>query len=269
MKDNLHAARTLLFTAVLGVFYLAGCAPMVSSPEELERFRRAGPLLTAGDLESKMMGTTGPYRVVIGDVLRFEMPVELRIESSELAEWLRPGWGRYASDSYLVRISDAGTIVLPVIGEVKVAGKTLAGIEDRIKGMYHPKYVANPPMLYCEVERYYNEHERVFTVLGLVNKPDAYAYPPDVQYNLMNALAYAGGLHMVADPKYVNIFRQDLDGTVVEAIISIRDRDLIDAYAIAIKPGDVVYVAQTARTRLNQFLSNTFRFTVGSRVYVD
>ena len=124
-------------------------------------------------------------------------------------------------------------------------------------------------MLVCQVEEYQGEHERVFTVMGLVNKPDAYAYPPDVQYNLMEALAFAGGLDMVADPRHVKVFRQDAEGQVLQATFGIGEKALKDAYEVAIKPGDVIYVDHTLRTRINKFLHDVFHITFGAdaRVY--
>ncbi|MCX5636906.1 MAG: polysaccharide biosynthesis/export family protein [Planctomycetota bacterium] len=211
-------------------------------------------------------GKPGPYRVIPGDVLEFQMHVSLRIVSSELVEWLRPSYGHREIEPYLTRVSDAGTITLPIIGEIQVAGKTLAEIEQAVKNAYYPKYVVNPPMLVCQVEKYQSEHERVFTVMGLVNKPEAFPYPPDVQYNLMEALAFAGGLDMVADPRYVKVFRQNADGEVLQATFDIGDKALKKAYAIVIKPGDVIYVDHTASTRVNKFLADVFHITVGANV---
>jgi protein involved in polysaccharide export with SLBB domain len=119
-------------------------------------------------------------------------------------------------------------------------------------------------MLFCQVKEYEGKHERIFTVMGLVNKPDAYEYPPDVQYNLMEALAFAGGLDMVADPRYVKVFRQEADGQVMQATFSIGGKELKNAYAVAIKPGDVIYVDHTLRTRMNKFLADVFHITVGA-----
>jgi polysaccharide export outer membrane protein len=194
------------------------------------------------------------------------MRVELRVVSSELAEWLRPAYGLRDIDAYLARVSDSGTITLPIIGDIQVAGKTLAEIEALVKNAYYPKYVVNSPMLFCQVKEYQGKHERIFTVTGLVNKPDAYDYPPDVQYNLMEALAFAGGLDMVADPRYVKVFRQDADGQVLQATFGIGDKALKNAYALAVKPGDVIYVDHTLRTRMNKFLAAVFHITVGANV---
>lgn len=250
------------------VSLLAGCNPKLSTPEQLNRFEEAGPIATGTDVIG--LGgehQIGPYRVVPGDILEFQMPAVLRVISTEFSDWLKPVYGRRDYEPYLVRVSDAGTITLPIVGEILVGGMTLSEIEAVVIDAYYPKYVVNRPMVVCEVEKYQRESERVFTVMGLVRNPNAFAYPPDVQYNLMESLAYAGGLDMTADPRYVKVYRQDSNGEIVSATFSVDSKSFLDAYAVAIKPGDVIYVDHTLRTRINQFISDVFTVRVGA--YTD
>lgn len=256
------------FALACCVSLLAGCNPKLSTPEQLNRFEEAGPIATGTDVIG--LGgehQIGPYRVVPGDILEFQMPAVLRVISTEFSEWLKPVYGRRDYEPYLVRVSDAGTITLPIVGEILVGGMTLSEIEAVVIDAYYPKYVVNRPMVVCEVEKYQRESERVFTVMGLVRNPNAFAYPPDVQYNLMESLAYAGGLDMTADPRYVKVYRQDSNGEIVSATFSVDSKSFLDAYAVAIKPGDVIYVDHTLRTRINQFISDVFTVRVGA--YTD
>jgi len=250
------------------LLYLTGCGPTLSSPKEIRDFETAGPLGSEIETDGSTRTKThiGPYRVVCGDILEFQMPAILRVISANIAEWLRPTYGIKDIEPYLVRVSDAGTITLPIVGKLPVAGKTLADVEETVINAYYPKYVVDPPMVVCQVAKYQRENERVFTVMGLVNQPDAFPYPPDVQYNLMEALAFARGLDMVADPRYVKIFRQDAIGKVVSATFSVDSKSLAKAYDVVIKPGDVVYVDHTLSTRTNKFLSQVFQFRVGADV---
>jgi protein involved in polysaccharide export with SLBB domain len=250
------------------LFLLAGCGGRVSSVEQLREFEEAGPFTSDTETDSSIAVKfhTGPYRVIPGDVLELQMPAVLRVLSSEFSEWLKPVYGRKDYEPYLVRVSDAGTITLPIVGEIPAAGLTLSEIEASIIDAYYPKYVVNPPMVVCEVVRYQMENERVFTVLGLVNHPNAFPYPPDTQYNLMEALAFAGGLNMTADPRYLKVYRQDADGTVVSATFGVDSKSVVEAYAVAIKPGDVIYVDHTLRTRVNQFLSDVLQIRIGADV---
>jgi hypothetical protein len=89
----------------------------------------------------------------------------------------------------------------------------------------------------------------VFTVLGVVNNPGAFPYPPDVEYSLASALAFAGGPNLSLGPRYVTIYRQDADGEVVSACFGIDKKSMARATSIKIKPGDVLSVDETLVTR--------------------
>jgi protein involved in polysaccharide export with SLBB domain len=105
----------------------------------------------------------------------------------------------------------------------------------------------------------------LFTVMGLVNRPDNFPYPPDVQYTLMQAIGFGGGLNLVAEPRYVTIYRLKRNGTCVSATFPIRgDRRPVDASNTLIKPGDIIAVEHTPRTRTALFLDRMFRINVGT-----
>ena len=267
---SLRVLTIYILTAATCSSFLMGCGPRLSSPEQVNRFKQAGPLAT-GDGVVGLGGThhTGPYRVVPGDILEFQMPAVLRIISSDLPEWLRPRYERQGVEPYLIRVSQTGTVTLPIIGELPVADKTLAQIEASVIDAYYPRYVVNRPMVVCEVNKYQRESERVFTVMGLVNRPNVFPYSPDVQYNLTEALAHAGGLNMTADPRHAKIYRQDASGEIVQTTFGVGSKSFADAYAITIKPGDVISVDHTLRTRINQFFADVFNFRVGAYTNVQ
>jgi len=246
---------------------VAGCGPKVSSPDAVRQFESAGPIKSDVEIAAAYNVTglkshTGPYRVITGDILEFQMPAVLRVISSDLPQWLRPSYGRTTDiEPYLVRVSPA---TLPIVGELKVAGKTLSQIEALVIDAYHPKYVVNPPMVVCEVKKYRMESQRVFAVVGLVKNSGVFPYPADVQYTVMEALAFAGGLDMIADPRYLKIYRKDAGGDLVSATFSVDKKSMTDTYATIIKPGDLIYVDHTLRTRVNKFVTDVFHITIGA-----
>jgi protein involved in polysaccharide export with SLBB domain len=111
-----------------------------------------------------------------------------------------------------------------------------------------------------EVERYEPD---TFTVVGLVASPGAYAYPPEVDYNLMQALAVAGGVDMTADPPYATIFRKDATGQIIPATFDIDGAGLTNSSTLKIKPGDVIAVQHTAASWTRSFASEIFRISIG------
>ncbi len=248
------------------LLFVAGCGPTLSTQEQIVAFENAGPIESKVNVNSltNTVQNAGQYQVVSGDILEFQMSTELRVISSDFTKWIRTSYAYKDVEPYLSRITKDGSITLPIVGQIPVAGKTLAQVESSVLDAYYPKYVVNPPMVVCEVKKYRGENKRVLTVLGLVNKPGAFPYPPDVQYNLMEALAFAGGLDMVADPRYLKIYRQDASGKIASVSLKVDNKTMEQAYNIMIKPGDVLYVSHTPRTRINRFLSDVFHITVGA-----
>ncbi len=108
----------------------------------------------------------------------------------------------------------------------------------------------------------------LFTVLGLVTKPGNYPYPPNARYSLMQAIGFGGGLDHAADPRYATVYRLCPDGSIVSAVLPVvnikKGPTLADASNTLVKPGDIVFVEHTPRTRTTLFLERTFRITIGA-----
>ena len=109
--------------------------------------------------------------------------------------------------------------------------------------------------------------EQYVSVMGLVSRPGNFPYPPNTRYTLVQALALAGGLDLTADPRYVCVYRLNADGAVASATFHLSDpkrpQQLTDALAVPLKPGDVVSVEHTPRTRTNVFFDRIFRISLG------
>ncbi len=242
----------IIGTSILLVFLLSviGCnGPKASGLQEVGAFERAGPA-EAG--ESASHDTT--YKVICGDVLELYMPLVLK----DVLETYRQ------NEPYLCRVNNSGNIPLPIIGEINVADKTLTELETEISEAYFPQYLKYPPAVVCKV----NEHidERAFTVTGLVNKPGVFEYPTNVQYSLIDALAFAQGVNRIADPRFAKIYRREGDGKVVAATFKIDQKSFDNVSTIMIKPGDVVSVQSTSRTQMNLFLAETLRLNFGAYI---
>ncbi|MHC4322788.1 MAG: polysaccharide biosynthesis/export family protein [Planctomycetota bacterium] len=198
----------------------------------------------------------GAYRVMPGEVLELTMPAILQVITAEGQDEV----GTIAP--YMCRVSQKGTIALPVVGEIDVAGRTLSQIETVVINAYYPKYAVNRPSVYARlVERL---EQPPFTVIGLVNRQGSYPYPTDVQYNIMQAVGMAGGLNLDLDPRYAMVYRLKPDGEIVNATFRIENGPkFADALNVRIKPGDIIAVEHTPRTRTTAFLNKIFRVSVG------
>lgn len=108
------------------------------------------------------------------------------------------------------------------------------------------------------------------TVIGLVNRPGNFPYPTEVQYNLTQVLAFAGGLNQVAEPRYATIHRLKPDGTSTSVTLEIvDDSKLTEASLTVLKPGDIVDVQQTPRTRTALLVDRMFGISVGAYYRLD
>jgi polysaccharide export outer membrane protein len=102
--------------------------------------------------------------------------------------------------------------------------------------------------------------DRAFTVIGLVKKSGVFEYPVPRRYNLMQALATAGGVDETAAPRYATIYRVRADGQVVGATFQIDGTALQNASNVRIKDGDVIAVEHTQGSWLRQFFSQVLGF---------
>lgn len=109
--------------------------------------------------------------------------------------------------------------------------------------------------------------EQFISVVGLVNRPGNMPYLPDAQHNVIQAIAFAGGLDLVADPRYVSVYRLRPNGDVANATFQLVDPEnqeqLTQSLALPLRPGDVVSVEHTLRTRTNVFFNTIFRISLG------
>jgi len=126
-----------------------------------------------------------------------------------------------------VRLSDAGTVSFPVLGELKVKGLTVGDLELVITRGLKGRYLVNPQVT-VTVEEYRN-----YFVNGQVEKPGGYPYVPGL--TVRKAITIAGGFKERAARDKINIIRED-DPT------NTAHRVTLDAY---VHPGDVMTIEES------------------------
>ncbi|MGC6486529.1 MAG: polysaccharide biosynthesis/export family protein [Planctomycetota bacterium] len=110
-----------------------------------------------------------------------------------------------------------------------------------------------------EVERW---DPAIFTVIGLVGQTGAFEYPRDSQYNLLQALAIAGGADPVSGPPYATIYRKEASGEVLAVSFEIRGDARREA-EVLVKPGDIISVQHTVGTWTRETMSQIVRLQLG------
>ncbi len=107
----------------------------------------------------------------------------------------------------------------------------------------------------------------LISVLGLVRQPGNFEYPPQARYNLAQVIALAGGLDMDVDPRYATVYRLKPDGTILRLTFKlIEDEQYTNQLNVSVRPGDLVAIEQTPRTRTNAFVNRVVRLSVGTWV---
>jgi polysaccharide export outer membrane protein len=99
-----------------------------------------------------------------------------------------------------VRVSGDGTISLPLIGLMQVAGLTETGVGDELRRRLEERYMYNP-----QVNLFVTEYRsRQVAVIGQVGKPGLYSLASDSD-TLLDVLSQAGGVTVEAAPRVLFI----------------------------------------------------------------
>ena len=100
-----------------------------------------------------------------------------------------------------VRLSDAGTMSFPILGEIRVKGMTAGALEEYITRGLKGRYLVNPQVT-VSIDEYRN-----YFVNGMVEKPGGYAFSPGL--TVRKAISIAGGFRERASRDKINIIRDD------------------------------------------------------------
>jgi polysaccharide export outer membrane protein len=135
-----------------------------------------------------------------------------------------------------VQVADAGTVNLPLLGEVLAAGKTEREFERELTWKLGAKYLASPHV--TVIVREYNS-QRV-TIEGAVAKPGL--YPIRGKTSLLQFIAMAGGTDAAVASSDVAVFRR-INGNRYAAAFDIDRIRAGEAEDPAIQSGDVIVVS--------------------------
>jgi polysaccharide biosynthesis/export protein len=132
-------------------------------------------------------------------------------------------------------VDNDGTIDMPLIGRVKVGGKTTRGIEKEVRDRLAEKYLLNPSVS-VEIVKY---RSKSVMVQGYVRDPGQKILEGSA--SLTSVLAQAGSMTIDAG-SYVIISRRGADGALEQTRIPRRDIESGQAQNILLKDGDTVLV---------------------------
>jgi len=146
-----------------------------------------------------------------------------------------------------VRVTNDGTINMPLLGQLQVAGKTTSAIEDQIaQGLIEENYLINPHVSVQVVE--YNSHEVL--VLGAVEKSGPYTLQK--AESVLGVLSKAGGVDMEKAGQEIVVVRTETwQGQKQKLAIHINLRDLLSQERttnnLRVQDKDTVYVPKAKK----------------------
>ena len=116
-------------------------------------------------------------------------------------------------------VNDQGEVTLPLIGAVRVAGKSVGDAETVITSAYGKNYLVNPHVN-LQVMNY-----RPFFILGEVKNPGSYPYVNGM--TVVNAVALAGGYTPRANVKGIAVKRGSASDAQVNEDSGVLPGDII------------------------------------------
>jgi polysaccharide export outer membrane protein len=137
----------------------------------------------------------------------------------------------------VVRVSEDGSITLPLLGRVVVEGLTQEGVVKKLTGLLQAKYVKNPQVTIF-IKEYKNQQ---VAVIGAVEKAGSYELVG--RKNLLQIISMAGGFSETAG-NGIFILREGADGATSTIAIDLKDL-LVNGNQklnIPIEPNDVINV---------------------------
>lgn len=127
-----------------------------------------------------------------------------------------------------VRLSDAGTISYPFLGEIEVLGLTVGQLEGRITEGLKGDYLIDPRVNLAVIEY------RNFYIHGEVENPGGYSFLPGL--TLRKAVALAGGFTERASRSKIYVLHEDDIN---------RNKPATMALGATVYPGDIITIEQS------------------------
>jgi polysaccharide export outer membrane protein len=140
--------------------------------------------------------------------------VAVRVWSTEVNSLLTES-GKRAADLGKITVSSAGTIFLPYVESLRIAGMS----PDRAREVIQERFVAIIPSAQVQLELQEGQQSTVSAVSG-VRAPGAYPLP-NQDYTVLALLAEAGGIDQSLNNPQVRLVRDDqIYGTSVDRLFS-------------------------------------------------
>jgi polysaccharide export outer membrane protein len=158
-----------------------------------------------------------------------------------------------------VRVSTAGTIVMPLLGQIEVQGVTVNAITDKLTRLLADGYLVNP-QVNIFVEEY---RSKKVVILGNVRAPGLIELSGSI--NFLELVSKAGGLDKDAgDTATIQREKNDTEASsviVIDLLALIEKGDL--SQNVQIKDGDTVFISKAGMCFITGEVDNAGTYSCG------
>ncbi|HXC93724.1 MAG TPA: polysaccharide biosynthesis/export family protein [Geobacteraceae bacterium] len=231
MKQIAYRIQYRLLSFFMGLIFITGCAGYTSHPP--------------GTVKSIELADVSPVVsseqvTVAGDPLSASPPADYLVGPGDILAVAIYGLPNMSSDGRPdlpstargSRVDSAGTIQLPLVGSVQVAGLSLQQIRDSLQDSFR-KYLKSPSVVVEMVE--YKSHP--LYLLGQFKKPGTHYM--DRPINLLQGVSLGDGLDSTANLRGARLLRGN---KIVPVDIYSLLHDGDQRQNVWLSPGDTVYV---------------------------
>ncbi len=149
----------------------------------------------------------------------------------EILVWEQPSFNT------LTTVSRLGTIAIPLVGEVKVAGLTQEQLKRDLESKL-AEFIRGEMNLTISIR---NIDTLIVSVLGMVASPDN--YPVVDQTSIFRIISTAGGTIEDANLKKVKLYRHTgPEDYITIDLLEYLDSGQMNSPELLVRPGDIVYV---------------------------
>lgn len=146
-----------------------------------------------------------------------------------------------------VRVEAIGTVILPLVKDIRLVGLTIAEAQDTIAKAYRDGRFLRDPQVNVTVDEY---APRTVIISGKVNIQARHEIPPDSEFTIKDLIFKAGGFSDTAKSSAVKVTRTMPDGTLkvftldVESAIKGKTNASAKDAGFVLEPDDTIYVPE-------------------------
>jgi polysaccharide export outer membrane protein len=137
-------------------------------------------------------------------------------------------------------IARDGTVQLPLVREVKLAGLSIRQAREMLRNLYDRQFLVDP-QVFLNVVKY---AQRKFTIMGQVARPGSYELQGGERIDILEAIGLAGGFTRIADRGRVVIQRRE-NGEVIAIRANAKRMADGKEMPVEVQPGDVITVTES------------------------